>query len=67
VSKILEITFAVPPLLSTTCNIRIITSDEFLTCPLPLALTDTAIQDGPGIIVNDQNQIVGIDPGLIGP
>lgn len=67
VSKILEITFAIPPLDNTTCNIRIITSDEFLTCPLPLTLTETAIQDGPGIIVNDQNQIVGIDPGLIGP
>ena len=61
----LEITFSVPPAEGTTCNIRIITSDEFLTCPISPALSDTTLQDGPGIIVNDQNQIIEIDSGLI--
>jgi hypothetical protein len=67
VTKKLEITFATPPLLNTTCNIRIITSDEYLTCPIPPELTDTTLQDGPGITINDQNQIIRIDPGLIQP
>jgi hypothetical protein len=65
VSKALEITFAVPPAIGTTCNIRVITSDEFLTCPLPPELFDTTLQEGPGIVVNDQNQIIEIDSGLI--
>jgi hypothetical protein len=65
-TKVLEITFAVPPAPGTTCNIRVITSDEFLTCPIPPELLDTALQDGPGIIVNSQNQIIEIDSGLIG-
>ena len=67
VTKLLEITFASAPLANTTCNIRIITSDEFLTCPLPPELLNTALQDGPGITVNDKNQIVDIDSGLIQP
>lgn len=66
-SGVLEITFAVPPAIGTTCNIRIITSDEFLTCPVPPGLFDTSLQDGPGIEINDLNQIVAIDPGLIQP
>ena len=37
----LEIVFANPPLDGTTCNIRVITSDEFLTCPLPASLGGT--------------------------
>jgi hypothetical protein len=65
VTKIMEITFANPPLTGTTCNIRVITSDEFITCPLPANFLDTTIQDGPGIIINDENQIIGIDSGLI--
>jgi hypothetical protein len=65
VTKVLEITFAQPPLTGTTCNIRVITSDEFITCPLPANFFETALQDGPGIIMNDENQIIGIDPGLI--
>jgi hypothetical protein len=64
VTKSLEITFAVPPASGTTCNIRIITSDEYLTCPIPPQLFNTALQDGPGITVNDNNQIIDIDSGL---
>jgi hypothetical protein len=65
VSKILEITFAAPPLTGTTCNIRVITSDEFITCPLPANFFNTSLQDGPGILINEDNQIISIDPGLI--
>ena len=64
VTKSLEITFAVPPASGTTCNIRIITSDEYLTCPIPPQLFNTALQDGPGITVNEDNQIIDIDSGL---
>jgi hypothetical protein len=67
VTNVLEITFATPPAIGTLCNIRVITSDEFLTCPLPSELLDNSLQDGPGIIINDQNQIISIDPGLIQP
>ena len=66
ISKILEITFAAPPVGGSTCNIRVITSDEFITCPLPGSLTDTTLRDGPGIVTNNDNQIISIDPGLIG-
>jgi hypothetical protein len=65
VTKVLEITFATPPLTGTTCNIRVITSDEFITCPLPANFYTTSLQDGPGILMNEDNQIIGIDPGLI--
>ena len=65
ISKVLEITFTVAPAALTTCNIRVVTSDEFLTCPIPPGLQSTTLQDGPGIEVNDQNQIISIDPGLI--
>jgi hypothetical protein len=61
----LEITFSVPPATGTTCNIRIVTSDEFLTCPIPPELLQTSLQYGPGITTNDQGQIVGIDSGLV--
>lgn len=65
VTNVLEITFALPPLTGLTCNIRIIASDEFLSCPLPFGLLNSELQDGPGILVNDLNQIVGIDSGLL--
>jgi len=66
VTKVLEITFAVPPAIGTTCNIRVITSDEFLTCPIPPELLNDELKEGPGVIVNDKNQIIEIDSGLIG-
>jgi hypothetical protein len=66
ISNILEITFAAPPLTGSTCNIRVVTSDEFITCPLPNSLTNMTLKDGPGIVTNSDNQIVSIDPGLIG-
>jgi hypothetical protein len=66
VSNTLEITFATVPLSGCTCNIRVVTSDEFITCPLPGSLTDSALTSGPGIEVNSNNQIINIDPGLIG-
>lgn len=65
VTRTLEITFATPPLSGTTCNIRVVTSDEFLTCPIPPALTNNNLEMGPGITVNGEGQIIAIDPGLI--
>ena len=65
VTRNLEITFADAPLVGTTCNIRVITSDEFLTCPIPPQLEDTVLRDGPGVDINADNQITGIDPGEI--
>jgi len=67
VTKVLEITFAVAPALGCTCNIRVITSDEFLTCPLPIELLDTSLKVGPGVEVNSRGQITGIDSSLIQP
>jgi hypothetical protein len=67
VTKILEITFANPPAAGTTCNIRVVTSDEFITCPLPDSFLTNTLQDGPGIVIDEFNRIVGIDPGLIDP
>jgi hypothetical protein len=67
VTAALEITFAVAPTTATTCNIRVVTSDEFLTCPLPPQLVDTTIKDGPGIVVDEKNQIIAIDSGLVNP
>jgi hypothetical protein len=61
----MEITFAVAPLANTVCNIRVITSEEFLTCPLPPQLSNASLKIGPGIDTDDKNQITGIDPGLI--
>lgn len=63
VSRNLEITFATAPQVTTTCNIRIVTSDEFLTCPVPSGVVDTVLRDGPGVDINAGNQITGIDPG----
>lgn len=66
-TKVLEITFATPPLQGTTCNIRVVASDDYLTCPVSPRLADTALQDGPGVGINDLNQIVDIDSGFIQP
>ena len=65
ITKVLEITFATPPAVGLTCNIRVVASDEFLSCPLPPGLLSSELQDGPGILVNELNQIIGIDSGLI--
>ena len=67
VNKTLEITFATAPTVGATCNIRIITSDEVLTCPVPEGLLDVSLKEGPGITVNSRGQITGIDPSLIQP
>jgi len=63
---LLSITFASAPLVDTTCNIRVITSAEFITCPLPDVLLNPNIKVGPGIGVNLEGQLTNIDSGLIG-
>ena len=67
VTSQMEITFATPPISGTTCNIRVVTSEEFLTCPLPQSLLNDNLEVGPGVEVNSLNQIIGIDSGLINP
>ena len=65
VSKAFEIVFSTPPLSGLTCNIRVVTSFEILTCPLPDALQSNTLRDGPGVGVNNLNQITDIDSGLV--
>jgi hypothetical protein len=66
VTNLLEITFATPPLIGTTCNIRVISSNEFIVCPLPKEFTNQEILAGDGVEIDENNRIVKIDPGLIG-
>jgi hypothetical protein len=61
----LEILFTAAPPTGATSNIRIVTSDEVITCPLPPSFFDNTIQDGPGVTLNDQNQIIDIDSGEV--
>ena len=66
VTNVLNITFADAPQRNTTCNIRVITSSEFITCPLPENLTDPAVRVGPGVNVNAEGQLQNLDSGLVG-
>jgi hypothetical protein len=65
-SKVLSITFSVAPSAGTVCNIRIVTASEFLTCPLPNGIANPELKVGPGITINQENQILQIDSGLVG-
>lgn len=68
VTNILEITFAVPPLPKTSCTIRVISSEpkDFIICPLPPEIQDQNLIAGDGVVANENNEIINIDPGLIG-
>jgi hypothetical protein len=65
-SGLLSITFATAPVVGTTCNIRVVTSSEFITCPLPDSLLNGDIKVGPGVGVNFEGQLTNIDSGLVG-
>jgi hypothetical protein len=65
VSQFLEIIFAVPPTFGTTCNIRILTQDEFITCPLPELLYNRNLKSGPGVETNTEGQLIGLDEGFV--
>lgn len=65
VTQNLEITFAAPPLPGTTCNIRILTQDEFITCPLPDLLSNGYLRAGPGVETSADGELTGIDEGLV--
>jgi hypothetical protein len=67
VTNLLEITFAAPPLAGTTCNIRVVSSNELIICPLPKEFTNRQVVAGDGVEVNDNNEIIRIDPGLVNP
>jgi hypothetical protein len=64
-TQAVEITFAQPPTLGTTCNIRVITQDEFITCPIPDALANQYLKSGPGVETTPDGELIGIDEGLI--
>jgi hypothetical protein len=63
---LLSITFANAPLVGTTCNIRVVTSTEFITCPIPDALLNPVVKVGPGVSINPENQLINLDSGLVG-
>jgi len=65
-TNLLSITFANAPELGTTCNIRVVTSSEFITCPLPDSLLNSDVKVGPGVSVNLEGQLINLDSGLIG-
>jgi hypothetical protein len=65
-SGLLSITFASAPLVDTTCNIRVVTSSEFITCPLPSSLLNGDVKVGPGVGVNFESQLTNLDSGLVG-
>ena len=62
----LSITFANAPTVGTTCNIRVVTSTEFITCPIPDVLLNPVVKVGPGVSVNFENQLINLDSGFIG-
>jgi hypothetical protein len=65
VTQITEITFSQPPVFGTTCNIRILSQDEFITCPLPDILRDQTLKAGPGVETLPDGELIGLDEGLI--
>jgi hypothetical protein len=66
-SKLLEITFAEPPMMGTSCTIRVVSSEtkEFIVCPLPEALQNRVIVAGDGVEIDEDNMIISIDSDLI--
>jgi hypothetical protein len=60
-----KITFTGAPVFGMTSNLRVVTSSEFLPCPLPLGAGSSVLRWGPGILVNEEGQITNIDPGLV--
>jgi len=68
VTNLLEITFAAPPAIDTSCVIRVIASEpkEFIICPIPDGLLPISLVAGDGVVANENNEIVSIDPGIIG-
>lgn len=64
-TQVTEITFAQPPTFGTTCNIRVLHQDEFITCPLPDLLLNQFLKAGPGVETLPDGELIGIDEGLI--
>jgi hypothetical protein len=67
ITKLLEITFAAPPLLGTSCTIRVVSSEpkDLIICPLPPGLANQPLRPGDGVEANEDGEITRIDPGLI--
>jgi hypothetical protein len=64
-SQALEIVFATGPLFGTSCNIRVISQEELITCPLPEQLISNTLKVGPGVEISPTGELIGIDPGII--
>ena len=64
-SQALEIVFATGPLFGTSCNIRVISQEELITCPLPEQLISNTLKVGPGVETSPTGELIGIDPGII--
>jgi len=64
-SQTLEIVFATGPLFGTSCNIRVISQEELITCPLPEQLLSNTLKVGPGVETSPTGELIGIDPGII--
>ncbi len=65
VTQTLQIIFDTPPTYGTTCNIRVISQEETITCPLPSLITDRNLKVGPGVEANAEGQLIGLDEGFI--
>ena len=66
VTQILEIVFAVPPTFGTTCNIRVISQEDIITCPIPELLRNRYLKAGPGVETTSTGELIGLDEGFIG-
>lgn len=68
VTKLLEITFAEAPRIGYSCVMQAVSPEpaNFIICPLPAAIDNRAIVSGNGVYVNERNEIIRIDPDLIG-
>jgi hypothetical protein len=62
----LNIVFAVPPEAGTTCNIRVISQEELITCPLPDLITNRNLKAGPGVETTATGVLTGLDEGFVG-
>ena len=65
VSQTLQIIFDTPPTYGTTCNIRVISQEETITCPLPDLIINRNLKVGPGVEANAEGQLIGLDEGFI--
>jgi hypothetical protein len=59
-----KIVFVEAPPAGASCNLRVVTNAEFITCP-QLGLVDSFLRWGPGLTLNVANEVEAIDPGSL--